>query len=208
MTSSDSILLLFLSRKEVKHIPFMLWMSSNCLFQLAVVSSSVSVPGMWQVSAAALWELGLETQIHTGRWKEATVRMVCSSFVLSSPNARCYNWRSFGSKRSECQFFNWRSFGSKRSECQFFPVFVLAEPSWRLLLPWSIPSQTRYSMSCCCHRSVAVEGFSKWVCPWHVSSNFQQDHVNCHEFLALEGIGLGWWSSVGSSPTTGSDEVF
>ena len=208
MRSSDSILLLFLSRKEVKHIPFMLWMSSNCLFQLAVVSSSVSVPGMWQVSAAALWELGLETQIHTGRWKEATVRMVCSSFVLSSLNARCYNWRSFGSKRSECQFFNWRSFGSKRSECQFFPVFVLAEPSWRLLLPWSIPSQKRYSMSCCCHRSVAVEGFSKWVCPWHVSSNFQQDHVNCHEFLALEGIGLGWWSSVGSSPTTGSDEVF
>ena len=193
MRSSDSILLLFLSRKEVKHIPFMLWMSSNCLFQLAVVLRSVSVPGMWQVSAAALWELGLETQIHTGRWKEATVRMVCSSFVLSSPNARCYNWRSFGSKRSECQFFS---------------VFVLAEPSWRLLLPWSIPSQKRYSMSCCCHRSVAVEGFSKWVCPWHVSSNFQQDHVNCHEFLALEGIGLGWWSSVGSSPTTGSDEVF
>ena len=125
MRSSDSILLLFLSREEVKHIPFMLWMSSNCLFQLAVVSSSVSVPGMWQVSAAALWELGLETQIHTGRWKEATVRMVCSSFVLSSPNARCYNWRSFGSKRSECQFFNWRSFGSKRSECQFSPSLFL-----------------------------------------------------------------------------------
>ena len=80
MRSSDSILLLFLSREEVKHIPFMLWMSSNCLFQLAVVLRSVSVPGMWQVSAAALWELGLETQIHTG-WKEATVRMVCSSFV-------------------------------------------------------------------------------------------------------------------------------
>lgn len=68
----------------------------------------------------------------------------------------------------------------------FTSSLLLAEPSWRLLLPWSIPSQKRYSMSCCCHRSVAVEGLSKLVCPWHVSSNFQQD--SCQ---------LSWVFSVG-----------